>query len=340
MGYPDFKETNRAIGECRMKKIGKMILLGVLAVIAMLGVYIYIVPYFIPLEFTDSSNFFRYQVTGNHVEIVRYMGSEEEVTIPERLMGHPVTVLGSFLGKGCFEENKNIKKITIPDSVLEIGACVFWGCDNLEEVQLPKRLKKIEISTFIGCHALKDIKLPEGVEMIEDSAFAYCNSLTEIVIPDTVQSIGWEAFGFCSSLEKVVISQGVKEIAGDAFEKTPWLENQTEEFVTAGDNVLISYTGDDSVVNIPDEITYAGKGLFFKNSSVIKVVFPQSVKKLGFWTFFNNENLKYIVLENNDIILEQSFIYDCENVTIISRKGSTGQKYAQENNIPWQELEE
>ncbi|MBQ3163423.1 MAG: leucine-rich repeat domain-containing protein [Lachnospiraceae bacterium] len=323
-----------------MKKIGKIILAGVFIVIVMMGVYIYIVPYFTPLEFTDRSKSFRYQVTGNHVEIVRYIGSQEEVTIPERLMGHPVTVLGSSLGIGCFEENMKVKKVEIPNTVTEMNNAIFWGCDNLEEVQLPKGLKKIATKTFIDCDALKDIKLPEGLEMIESGAFSYCDSLTEIVIPDTVQVIEAEAFFSCSNLEKVIIPQGVKEITGDAFEKTPWLEKQTEEFVIAGNNVLIGYTGDDSVVNIPNEITYVGEGLFNKDLTITHVTFPPSVKKLGFWTFFRNEDLKYVVLENDNIILNRSCIYECENVTIVSREGSTGQKYAQENGIPWEELEE
>ncbi len=66
----------------------------------------------------------------------------------------------------------------------------------------------------------------------------------------------------------------------------------------------------------------------------------------GFSLFCANEesvaygNLKKVVFRSDSIMLEDKCILDCENVTIVSRAGSTGQQYAEKYGIPWEELKE
>ncbi|MBQ6996530.1 MAG: hypothetical protein IJN64_19985 [Lachnospiraceae bacterium] len=82
----------------------------------------------------------------------------------------------------------------------------------------------------------------------------------------------------------------------------------------------------------------SGSFLFFENDTIEKVNIPQSVIVLGYEIFLECPNQKCVVIENDEIVVDD-FLADCKNVTIVSREGSTGQKYAQENNIPWKELE-
>lgn len=85
------------------------------------------------------------------------------------------------IGGGVLEDNTNIKTITLPDSIKEIGR-----------------------DAFKNCIALESINLPASLEMIYSSAFNECSNLKEIIIPDSLTSVDFEMwgteFGGCSSL--------------------------------------------------------------------------------------------------------------------------------------------
>ena len=95
-----------------------------------------------------------------------------------------------------------------------------WAFNNLpiEEVTIPGTVKTV--SAFESCHALRSVRIEDGVEQIAFGAFRDCENLTEVTIPKSVKRIGL-----------------------NAFSGTPWLENQTDEFVVVGDGVLIRYNG-------------------------------------------------------------------------------------------------
>lgn len=104
-----------------------------------------------------------------------------EVVIPDgvvKISGHAFEVE--------YSENPNITKVTIPDSVTEIGECAFSGCVNLAEAKLPKGITEIPIQTFANCKSLKSVDIPNGVELIASSAFEDCAELTQANVPDTV----------------------------------------------------------------------------------------------------------------------------------------------------------
>lgn len=113
--------------------------------------------------------------------LVDGQAAKGEVVIPDgvtKISGHAFEVE--------YSENPNITKVTIPDSVTEIGECAFSGCVNLAEAKLPKGITEIPIQTFANCKSLKSIDIPNGVELIASSAFEDCAELTQANVPDTV----------------------------------------------------------------------------------------------------------------------------------------------------------
>lgn len=69
-----------------------------------------------------------------------------------------------FAFHGCTE----LKTITIPDSVKEIGAGAFEDCEQLKEVHIPKGIKSIGIKTFAGCKSLEILYIPSSVKEIDE----------------------------------------------------------------------------------------------------------------------------------------------------------------------------
>lgn len=65
----------------------------------------------------------------------------------------------------------NLKRITIPDSVIFIGQYAFADCRLLDDVVLPPRIDKIRKATFQNCTSLSTVKLTKATYRIETGAF-------------------------------------------------------------------------------------------------------------------------------------------------------------------------
>lgn len=113
--------------------------------------------------------------------LVDGQAAKGEVVIPDgvvKISGHAFEVE--------YSENPNITKVTIPDSVTEIGECAFSGCVNLTEAKLSSGIREIPIQTFADCKSLKNVDIPNGVAIIGSNAFKNCAELSQVNVPDTV----------------------------------------------------------------------------------------------------------------------------------------------------------
>lgn len=63
----------------------------------------------------------------------------------------------------------------IPDTVTAISYHAFSGCENLKEVTLPSGLKEIGSSAFLRCSSMSSILVPKTVEEIGANALGYLN---------------------------------------------------------------------------------------------------------------------------------------------------------------------
>ena len=106
----------------------------------------------------------------------------------------------------------------------EIASHAFWTCYFIEEITLPDSVLSIGAWSFRYCISLKSIIIPDSVTSIGEAAFYYCTSLTEAVIGNGVTSIGASAFAE-SGLTNVVIGKKVTSIGNDAFNKCTSLTN-------------------------------------------------------------------------------------------------------------------
>lgn len=93
-----------------------------------------------------------------------------------------------------------LKKVTISDKIVNIGARAFFRCYDLTEVHLPKNLLYIERGAFNSCVRLEDIVLPEGTRHLEDNVFYDCYRLSSVTIPASVGYIGNNVFKNCKNV--------------------------------------------------------------------------------------------------------------------------------------------
>ncbi len=153
------------------------------------------------------------------------------------------------IADNAFNWCESLSKISIPDSVINIGNETFQGCINLTSVDISNTVTTIGLDAFSNCHKLTNVKIPESVTDIGDWAFCYCGSLSSIEIPDGITSIENQTFYACSSLASVYIPKSITEINSYAFNRCESLSNvyysgSEEEWK----NIIIS-TGNEELLN-------------------------------------------------------------------------------------------
>ncbi len=141
----------------------------------------------------------------------------EEIAIPSAYEGKPVTELSDEAFKDC----KNLKTVTIPDSVKRVGVNAFVGCNALKSMTLPflgadiDSEKKAFLGYLFGGERgsengnvvpadLNEVVVTGGT-VIGNAAFRNCDHLTSITISDSVTKIGAHAMEGCRRLERVVL---------------------------------------------------------------------------------------------------------------------------------------
>ena len=145
--------------------------------------------------------------------VTHYIGSSEDVVIPGSFLGKPVTILFDKL----FAGHNEIRSISIPDTVTDLGEFVFDGCFNLRQIDLPSGLLYLWGYTFCRC-GIEEIILPDLVKVIPSYAFKDCKKLRKVICGSGLKKISSWAFGGCGQLTEVIHDPGV-EISPKAFER-------------------------------------------------------------------------------------------------------------------------
>ena len=129
----------------------------------------------------------------------------------EELSGLPES-LRSVAG---FAGLESLRKVVLPEGVVEIGPNAFNICPSLTEVQLPESIERIGDMAFYGCSNLATVNLPHNLESIGMLAFAQCGSLTEAVLPASLKSIGVRAWWNCSAMASFEVEEGNPEFLAE-----------------------------------------------------------------------------------------------------------------------------
>lgn len=168
---------------------------------------------------------------------------------------------------------------------------------------------------------LTELILPDMVNglaltAIAPRAFENSATLTTLRCGENMTNIGYECFYQCSALETVEIGAGVTDIGYYAFEGTPWMAAQTDEFVLAGDGVLLKYQGKGGAVTIPDTVKVLSDA-FFRCDTLTEVTLGKNVEVVGPYAFAYCTSLRDVQFNASlRVIGDYAFAF-CENLRSI-----------------------
>lgn len=187
------------------------------------------------------------------------------------------------IGGEAFYGCKNLKKLTIPETVEYIGGGAFYGCSNiwsltynainaecesfmepnapLEKIVIGGKVRRLPNGIFSG-REFTEVALPACLERIDDSAFYGCKNLTTINLSDSIRYIGDNAFYGCSSLKNIHWSLRLTTIGSRAFRQTALETISLPEGVTSvGDGAFSDCPAKTvyipSTANVEDNFTYS-----------------------------------------------------------------------------------
>lgn len=156
---------------------------------------------------------YRNKYNDDYVIIVKYLGEESEVSIPNNIEGLTVKIIG----EEAFYKNEKLASVSIPDTVTEINRDAFSGCKNLEDIKFSESLIRIFDGAFSYCTSLKNIVFPESLLYIESYAFRGCSNLENFIFPKSLKTIGSGAFALCSNLTEVYLSESIERLDQGIF---------------------------------------------------------------------------------------------------------------------------
>ena len=121
--------------------------------------------------------------------LVEWCGTGSEAVVPEGVT--------AILDR-AFTRHPDLRRVTLPKSLVRIGRAAFLYCEALTGIDLPEGLTEICADTFRDCAGLRYVNLPQSLTRIGSGAFGRCSSLTDLTLPAAVKEIGTHAFAACT----------------------------------------------------------------------------------------------------------------------------------------------
>lgn len=306
------------------------------------------------------------KLNDSDIAIVKYSNEfATKVTVPSRLDGLTVTAIFGDVYDAAFDSNEltsielpatlkvlgdraigcwNLKTITIPDGLVEIGDEAFYNMSyKANALKLPEGVTKLGVSWSRGFGSkLKTIKLPSTITEIPASCF-YQTSFSELKLTDTIQSIGASAFEKMSYLKtltlpntltvipdrmvanseklaKITIPENVVSIGNDAFAGCTKLASVTYKskgaLTTIGDGAFAS-SGLKKFAP-PAGVTTIGKNAALSCSELTTVELPQTATSIGAYAFSGCEKLTKVTLPEGLTVLPEGLFNGCKKLAAVT----------------------
>lgn len=204
------------------------------------------------------------------------------VYVPEEVQYGSTTY--KVTGIGCFENNKDIREISLPGTIKNIANWTFYNCNNLQTVKLGEGISYVSFRMFDNCTALKNVSLPNSLQKIGSYAFYGCSSLTSVNIPSSVTTIGYCCFNGCDKLSTIKVSPA-----------NPYFSTDGKAIFNKDKTVLYTAIPVTSY-NIPSTVRKLGSSAFNDQKDMTSATLPEGLVSIGSYAFAYCSKLEHLVI--------------------------------------------
>lgn len=259
-------------------------------------------------DFIADSTLYRQTGNGKAVLVACYK-RDTSVSIPSTVTDDEGTEYAvTAIGSSAFYNNDNLTSVQLPEGLEEIGEYAFYDCDGWTDITLPSTLVSIGSYAFANSSNLRYVHVSGPPAEITSNTFAYGYSKTVYVPSEYVAQ--YEAATGWSSMEIVAENYIV-----DGYR----LEKTSESTVA-----IIKYSGTDTVVEIPSEVTIGdktysvtsiGSRAFYSNDNLTSVQLPEGLEEIGEYAFYDCYRLTEVSFSSGLKRISSRAFYYCEKLT-------------------------
>lgn len=186
----------------------------------------------------------------------------------------------------AFRNRKDLKQITLPATVEDIGERAFSNCTALTKVSVNGggntfgKLTELKRAMFYGCTALTGI---------------FANDTQKTDIFKNITAVRYQAFQNCSALQGTYNFENLEKIEDYAF-----------------------YSARYFFPKFGDKLNYIGKYAFYYSGVTNSITIPKGVKTISESAFMSCKSLYGITFENDGVeTIDRDAFYGCTNLSSV-----------------------
>ena len=295
----------------------------------------------------DGDFEFVFDLTTKEGSLVKYTGTDSEVTIPSSFVAEesyyedgewktrPHTIKVTSIGvpkEGVttlsvpnrpFNNNTTLRRINLPETVRVIGIYAFENCLSLESIKTPTSLASLGYYAFNGCSSLKEVEINgNGTVVISSSTFYGCTALEKCIFYGVSKIYGSSTFMDSPNLREVRLGPEIRTIPSGLFSRKTNLRTVT--FFSVTNIEERAFYGCSALTSVDlSSAEQIGDSAFEGCNGLDSVSTSTSLSCLGSLAFSDCANLSTAIIDGNgQLSLGKQVFIGCTNLeTVVLGEG-------------------
>lgn len=186
-------------------------------------------------------------------------------------------IVGALSGHS--ERQDIVQKVELGSNLRPNQSYLFQYCNQVKSVSIPNGLTQLGTSAFSKTSMLKMVVLPKGTTTIQGNEFAFC-SAEIICLPKSIVSIANMAFN-AANIKRICLPQNVTTIGTQSFQTSRVKKVYLSKALTAIPNQAFHQCRFMVNIEIHEGVKSIGMYGIADTDAVAEIVFPQSIESIG-----------------------------------------------------------